>query len=365
MIKGKANVVIDGSWGSTGKGKLCGYLALRHDINLVTCNYMSNAGHTFVRGAEKFVTCQLPTGIVNRDALIVLNAGSAITLTRLFREIEELDRYNIGKRLFIHPHASVITEEDRKYEAEVLKRISSTMKGCGGSRSRKVMRTGLLAKDVPELNSFITDTDLLTQMSLERGETVLVESAQGFDLSLNFGHKYPYVTSRDVTTSSVLCEAGVPLSYLGSVYGCLRTFPIRVGNIVEDGEQVGYSGPFYDDQEELTWDEISSMCGEQVEEKTTVTGKVRRVFSFSKTQLIKFARVCEPTHLFLNFANYISSGVKGKRSLQEMDFIDRSTLSSWVCRNIIDPISTLKNNHAKLTHVGTGADDKDMIEIDS
>lgn len=363
MIEGKANVIIDGQWGSTGKGKLAGYLALNHDIALATCDFMSNAGHTFVYDdGVKFVTCQLPTAVVNPYCIMAINAGASITVDRLLQEVEE---HSCHDRLLIHPHACIITEEDRKHEGEVLKRISSTLKGCGGSISRKVMRVAKLAKDEPKLARWISDTTEVTRMELEAGKTVLVEGAQGFDLSLNHGYRYPYVTSRDVTTMSILNNAGISIPNLGDVYGTLRTYPIRVGDMYENGKKIGTSGGFYSDQREVGWEDVKQYSGanKDLVETTTVTGKVRRVFTFSYGQYFRFVDVCAPTKLFINFINHINSADEGVRTFDELSEMSKAWLNTLQHQSDKKYDNLRSISPPKITHIGTGAKNSDMIKI--
>lgn len=363
MQAGKANVIIDGQWGSTGKGKLAGYLALNHDIALAMCDFMSNAGHTFVDdNGDKFVTCQLPTAVVNEDVMLTINAGASITIKRLLDEIEE---HNAQGRILIHPHACIITEEDKKHEAEVLKRISSTLKGCGGSLSRKVMRVAKLAKDAPELKEWISDTSIIARSMLKAGKTVIIEGAQGFDLSLNHGHSYPYVTSRDVTTMSILNNAAIPVPFLGDVYGTLRTYPIRVGDMYENNKKIGTSGPYYPDQREVGWDDVKQNSGADYNlvEKTTVTGKVRRVFTFSMAQYLRFVDTCAPTRLFVNFINHLNSKDKGVRTFDELSNLSKAWLKE-IRDTTENKYSGLRDLHPpKITHIGTGEKNSDMIVI--
>jgi len=363
MIKGKANIVLDGQWGSTGKGKLIGYLALAHDVSLATCDFMSNAGHTFVDDdGKKYVSCQVPTSFVNTDCELAINAGGAVTIDRLLKEIEEFD---VADRLTIHPHCAVITEEDRDHEAKVLARISSTLKGCGGSLSRKVMRVAKLAKDEPKLKQWIGDTTALTQKHLSIGGTVLVEGAQGFDLSLNHGHEYPFVTSRDVTTMSILNNACIPPLWLGDVYGCLRTYPIRVGNMFDgEGNQIGHSGPWYDDHEEIDWDKLKATSGSDIDltERTTVTNKVRRLFTFSHYQVRKFIRACAPTKLFVNFVNHLCAADVGKTELDDLSVETRIWLNELQETVGDEWISDVKYK-PEISHLGTGAKNGDMVVL--
>lgn len=368
MIHGKANVVVDGQWGSTGKGKLCGYLALRHDIAAVICDFMSNAGHTFVSSRHgKIVTCQLPTGIVNEDAIILINGGAAITVDKLLQEIEENDKLGISTRLFIHPHATIITQEDRDAEALAVGKISSTLKGCGGALSRKVMRVAKLAKDEPRLKQWVADTTIMTHVTLQSGGTVLVEGAQGFDLSLTHGHSYPYVTSRNVTPMSIMDNAAIPFPYLGDVYGCLRTYPIRVGNTYDaDGNMSGYSGPYYSDQQEITWENLEerSGCEGSLIERTTVTKKIRRVFTFSNHQLWRFLDTCAPTKLFVNFINHIDAKSFGCRTVDELTQKTHDWLNELELAIVSHTSNKIHTTRPGITHIGTGADDEHMISIE-
>jgi len=367
MRKGKVNIVMDGQWGSTGKGKLAGYLALRNDIAAVSCDFMPNAGHTFLSKEHgKVVTSALPTALVNRDAMLLLNAGAAIDLDKLQSEMDRFADYRVAERLMIHPHAVVITQEDKDEEARVLGRISSTLKGCGGATSRKIMRVATVAKDVPELARFIGDTSMTMQTLLRAGATVLIEGAQGFDLSLNHGNAYPYVTSRDVTTMSILNNAGVPPHYLGEVYGCIRTRPIRVGNTYnEAGEMTGWSGPFYDDHEELTWDMVREMSGSPVDvaERTTVTQKIRRVFGFSHKQIERFVSFCAPTKIFVNFINHIDSGDFGATNVSMLSSDSLQFLSNLqdFLRVKFDGVTSVPT--PSISHIGTGPDDEQMVEV--
>jgi adenylosuccinate synthase len=127
---------------------------------------------------------------------------------------------------------------------------------------------------------------------------------------------------------------GISPKFLGDVYLVLRPYPIRVGNVIEDGVQQGYSGGGYDDQVEIDWEEIARKSGMPLEyatilrekEKTTVTKRVRRVFSFSKRQLREAVMVNGATKLALNFANYIdwacfASSSRDKLTTKILDFI--------------------------------------------
>ena len=359
MKEGKVNVLLDGQWGSTGKGKLAGYLALKHDLNVIACDFQTNAGHTFRDGSFEAIVHQIPSGFVNKDAILAVTPGASITLDYLFREIEMFQDYDIANRLVIHPNAMVITEEHAAEEGRSTKFIASTMKGCGAALAAKTMRKAKLAKDEPKLDKFIGDTSSLIIGCIKAGGTVLAEGAQGFDLSINHGTAYPFVTSRDVTTCSILNNCGVPPTYVGDVYGSLRTFPIRVGNVIENGVTAGYSGPWHAGQKELTWKELELLSGSEksLSELTTVTKRVRRVFTWSPVQFRRFLDMCGPTHLFVNFINHINASDYGKRLYSDLSVESKD----WL-RNRGKELESFGHPETRVTHIGTGPDNADMVE---
>lgn len=371
MQVGKLNLVMDGQWGSTGKGKLCYYLALKHDVRVAVCDFQTNAGHTIVTDSgEKFVFQQLPVSALKKDVLCLINPGATITVQKLLDEIEMVGAQD---RLVIHPNACIVTDKCREMEAEMLKRIASTLKGVGAALGMKAMRhpDTVLAKDVPELSRWVGNTTDILLNSLASKKMVLGEGAQGFDLSINHGYDYPFVTSRDITPAAFLSNAGVPVRLLGRVYGCLRAYPIRVGNHVENGVTVGSSGPYYDDQREITWEELATMSGskENLEERTTVTKKVRRVFTFSMKQIERFIKICAPDSIFLNFINHLDVSCSGL------------TTPVGMPHSVVEFISNLNHHMAMKTFeiqghgewvrppqvefLGTGPMNSQMIELGS
>lgn len=355
LRKGKANVIIDGQWGSTGKGKLVGYIAKRSEIAVATCDFQTNAGHTWVSDAgEKYVVQQVPTSFLNDKCILCINPGATINTSKL---LEEIERYNISTRLYIHPHAAIIEPEDTLRENDTVRHIASTMKGCGSALSRKIQRIkGVrLAKDIPELEEFIANTSEIVQRTLLIGGTVLVETAQGFDLSLNHGWEYPYTTSRDVTVASALSNAGIPVQKVGNIWGSLRTYPIRVGN-VEGGE----SGPYYPDQSELTWPLITEWSGskEKIEEITTVTKRIRRVFTWSDQQFNRFLNYNCPTHIFLNFINYLDMKLQSVRTTQSLS----NKALTFV--RLLNDYLLRETTAGRVALLGTGSRDSDMIEME-
>src|SRR5207249_4681625 len=110
-----------------------------------------------------------------------------------------------------------------------------------------------------------------------------IESAQGLELSVGVGSHYPYTTSRDITPMQVLADTLVHPRHLCTIIATMRTFPIRVGDqYTKKGKKVGTSGPVYPDQREIAFRDVGVP-----DERITVTGKVRRIFTWSNLNLKK------------------------------------------------------------------------------
>jgi len=307
--KGKASFIVGGQWGSEAKGAAAGWLAetlVREKVplSIVTTNAGAQAGHTSYFNGKKRVVFHLPTvPLIMRDMgekmpLIYLNAGAVIDPDVLRMEIEQEKLTH--NDLFIHPMAAVITNEHREAEGRAdssQTKTASTRKGVGQALASKILRSATLAKDHPFLKAYVRRIDLNDRMA--QGSSVLVEVPQGVSLSINHSKFYPHTTSRDCTPMAAMSDAGIHPDFYGHTMVVLRTFPIRVGNIVEGGVEVGQSGGHYPDQREVSWAELGVEA-----EITTVTKRIRRVFTYSAKQVLDTFRVTRPHTIFLAFCNY-------------------------------------------------------------
>ena len=342
MIKtGKVNFLIDGQWGSTGKGKLAGYLYSKYpELSIAISDNMPNAGHTFTRDGKNFIFKALPTGVLF-DNVTSLIGPQAVIGEEQFQYEMEMVKNEIGHypKVMIHPMACIVTASDKEEESGIVNKMASTGQGSCAATTKKMWRKGEanLAKHSKIFYPYITDTHEYLQFMLKnRNSTALSEGSQGFDLSMNCGHSYPHVTSRDCLIGRMMDNAGCSVKSVGSIIACLRTLPIRVGSTENT------SGPYYDDQDELNWETVSKMCGHDVEEKTTVTQRVRRVFTLSETQTRKFCEYVQPDYAFLNFVNYYKNADERTKAIQHVAGI-------------------LEDNGCDLTLLGTGAELNDMV----
>jgi adenylosuccinate synthase len=337
---GKVNFLIDGQWGSTGKGKLAGYLYSKGNIDIGISDNMPNAGHTFTKGGKDFILKALPTSCLF-DGMTSLIGPQAVLGEEQFQYEMEMIKNELGHypQVFIHPLACIVTGGDKVNEQLIVNQMASTGQGSCSATTKKMWRKGEanLARDSKFLESYVADTHEILHDALSQGKTALSEGSQGFDLSLNWGCAYPHVTSRDCLIGRMMDNAGCSVKDVGDIIASLRSFPIRVGSTENT------SGPYYDDQQELDWAYISEKCGYPVEEKTTVTQRVRRVFTFSETQTRKFCQFVRPDYAFLNFVNYYQD------HNERADFIT-------------DVASLLNEYGCDLRLLGTGADLNDMVE---
>lgn len=299
MHKGKVDVVVDLQYGSTGKGLLCGHLAATGRYDMVINANLPNAGHTTVTSTgRKWMHKAMPNG-VEVARWIMMGPGSAFDPHRLVEELAGVADLLVGKDFCIHEAAVIVTAEHKATEQATLSRVSSTMQGSGEAVCAKIRRQpNTIVRDNMELMEelglaqyVVTHREYL--QNIMDADKILIEGAQGYSLGHNSGF-YPYCTSRDCTATRFLADCCVPAGWLGKVYGVARLHPIRVGNTAD-----GYSGDIYEDQSELTWEQLG------VEpELTTVTKRVRRVFTFSMEQFQEavIANGCD--EVLLNFANY-------------------------------------------------------------
>lgn len=366
MQTGKFNIVVDGQHGSTGKGLINSFLAWRDRPEVVSCTNMSNAGHTAILPDDTtFIAKALPSSAIlnvldDYNPEVVVGAGAAFTIDQLLKELKECGNPNFT----VHPRAGVITQEHKERESELkggTKHIASTMQGCGAFLADKIMRgpdvklagdyedlaffsPGFLADRISSTSKYLPD---LLMKFLTSGKTILHEGSQGFGLDINHGNQYPNCTSRQCTALQSVADMGLPHQVIGDIYMVIRPYPIRVGNVVENGKTVGYSGDPYSDSKEITWDEVAKRCGAPPEvtkgELTTVTKRLRRVFEWSDIQFRQAAMVNGATKIALNFANYVDWSCFGKNDWDDLG----TKVHDWIKR--------LEDTHQiEVSLVGTG-----------
>jgi adenylosuccinate synthase len=287
-MSGKLIVVAGGQLGSEGKGSVADQLSQR-EAHLVAVRVAGpNAGHTVVGkcppGCKPDETnhvvmtnldgVAIPDGtahlwklrsvpvaaVSNRNAHLVIAAGSEVDLAVLDAEKDALDRagYDVSSRLSVDRSATLLKPHHifDEQQSDLVKRLGSTAKGIGAARADRVWRKAEL---------FGGDFDSAPWMygQLRQGYSVLIEGTQGYGLGTHAG-MYPQCTSSDCRAIDFLAMAGLSPWHDSvdqlQVWLAARVRPIRVA---------GNSGPL---KGETTWEELGLP-----EERTTVTNKVRRV----------------------------------------------------------------------------------------
>ena len=290
-----AHFVVDGQFGSTGKGLISA--ALGHEFgdrpNVVTNNAGPNSGHThYDRSGNPVILKQMPSFSAAAEeywspgsgSITYLNAGTIINPERLRKDVDQT-----GIKPIVHPHAALIAPESFEEDEQTVRSVASTGQGVGPALASKVSRRReAVVEFLPTSHHWWVDS-----LSFTSFDRIMVEVSQGYSLGLNSGF-YPYCTSRECSVQQAMSDARIPVSMFRGCILSVRTYPIRVGNTE------GSSGPCYDDQHEISWDDIG------VEpEYTTVTGRMRRVFTWSNRQFAEAVRHNDADIVFINFMNYL------------------------------------------------------------
>lgn len=333
-----AVAVIGSQWGDEGKGKITDFLSKDAGVT-VRANGGNNAGHTIDIKGKEFKMRLIPSGIFAASKAAVIGNGVVINPEVMFNELANLEKSGIDiSKLKISNRAHLIMPYDIKqdiYEEEAKgdKKIGTTKNGIGPTYMDKVSRIGirvcdLLEKDTfadklkanltmknkiftevfgkPALNfddifakyyaygqkmkPYVTDTSVLVNEALDKGEKVLFEGAQGSMLDIDEG-TYPYVTSSNTITGGIASGIGMGANRLNTVIGVCKAYTTRVGE-----------GPF---PTELT-DETGNRIRETAHEYGTVTGRPRRVGWFDSVALRHAKRINGINGLSLNLLDVFS-----------------------------------------------------------
>jgi hypothetical protein len=428
---GKLNIgPIDATHGSSGKSKVSDYIASKEHLDFAISHNSQNASHISVfdepvNGFMQYKFNFLPSAVARPGVKVVIGSDAVIDTKKALEEIH--DWKLTTENLFIHPLVTIIEDKDVQWEMENLAHMGSTMTGGGAAKAHKILRIKeVFAKDHPELSKYVTNTHELVNGWLKEGKTGLLETAQGYDLSQDtiwtgldgkVKHMYPYNTSRNINAASFMGFSFVPPKFAGNTILNIRSYPIRVGDAstvkgdivvkMADGSEkgvyleelkkqlgadaylshfspdidtikkvypdalgvvkLGSSGPVYDDQTELTWEEVQKRAGSPVslEEKTSLTKRIRRVFDRSALQIRNSTMACQPNVISINFVNYIDhkiTGVSGKMNLGDLkaQYPKVAEYVEWVEKT---QYWAGTEYAGKVMLLGTGAKRSEIIEL--
>lgn len=296
---GNISVVVDTLWGDSGKGKIVDLLAPKADV-VVRYAGGSNAGHTIKNDQGTFKLHLVPSGILHKKTLNIIESGVVVNPTALVAEIRELRKAGVSitkHNLRISRRAHLVMPwhilRDQLKDAKSGKsKIGTTGRGIGPTYADRTAREGfrmkdLYARDFSEryaaelrrqnkliqllggssiplqqsrreilrarafLKEFVDDTFPIVQMYLKEKKTVLGEGAQGALLDIALGG-FPYVTSSNTGVAGFSLVTGIQDHHITNVIGVTKAYSTRVGGgpmptelFDADGEKIREVGGEY------------------------------------------------------------------------------------------------------------------------
>jgi adenylosuccinate synthase len=223
------NIVVGGFFGDEGKGKIVAYLVKMDNVRLAARGGVGpNAGHTFNLNGQTFKVRMLPSAAFNSNTNLAIGAGVLVDPIILLKEISTFHAHD---RTFVDPHCGIIKEEHIRQDNNMSflkERIGTTGTGTGPANSDRALRKLTLAMDCLEIKNYLSDVSCMIHSDLDKKNNVLLEGTQGTYLSLYHGG-YPYVTSKDVTASSVCADVGIGPKYIDDVIVVFKSYITRVG----------------------------------------------------------------------------------------------------------------------------------------
>ncbi|MDO4558202.1 MAG: adenylosuccinate synthase [Planctomycetia bacterium] len=306
--------VIGLQWGDEAKGKIVDVLTQENRM-VVRYQGGANAGHTVVRGGEKFKLSLLPSGIFHENVHCVIAGGVVLDPISILAEIGSVTARNVyigARNLSISDRAHVIfpwhVAEDHltNIRCSSGEAIGTTGRGIGpcyrdkagrsfairlgdmfrsdfaekvrfivkarqpvldalaGEGERVVLDADAIIEEysacASKLKPMVTDTTALLLDAVDADQSVLFEGAQGSLLDIDHG-TFPYVTSSNSSGVGVPASAGIPPRFIRRIVGIAKAYTTRVGG-----------GPFPTEQENA----IGQLIRDRGHEYGTVTKRPRR-----------------------------------------------------------------------------------------
>jgi adenylosuccinate synthase len=334
-----ATIIVGAQWGDEGKGKATDLLADTTDL-VVRYQGGNNAGHTVIVGEDVFKLHLIPSGILYPHVTPVIADGVVVDPKVLIEELEGLEARGLApfQRVKVSGNAHLIMPYHRELDMLIERRLGkaklgTTKRGIGPAYADKAARVGLRFQDLfdekilrqkldavlvhkneqlskiynrlpmsaeeiageylvhaERLRPMLADTTDLIHTSLEAGQHIILEGAQGTLLDLDHG-TYPFVTSSNPVAGGALTGAGVGPRHIDRVIGITKAYVTRVG-----------AGPFPTELFDETGERMTDVGGEY----GTTTGRRRRVGWFDAV-LARYAnRVNGLTDIFLTKLDVLS-----------------------------------------------------------
>jgi len=301
-------VVVGTQWGDEGKGKIVHLLSEKADY-IIRYQGGNNAGHTVVFNGQEFILHLVPAGILEPGKKCIIGSGVVVDPQALVEEIRFLEGkgIRIKGRLFVSDACHIILPYHRWLDhlrevEEGERKIGTTRKGIGPAYADKVARVGIRMADflslrifeellernlrekapllkkvcslselrreilekrkkqLPIIEGLVLDSAIMINRIVSQGKNVILESAQGTLLDVDYG-SYPYVTSSNPVAGGACVGIGIGPTQIDRVLGVVKAYTTRVGE-----------GPF---PTELT-NRIGELLQERGKEFGATTGRPRR-----------------------------------------------------------------------------------------
>jgi adenylosuccinate synthase len=353
-------IVVGGHFGDEGKGKVISYLAVKDKPDIIArAGVGPNAGHTVFKDGREYGLRMIPCGFINENSRLLIGAGVLIDPERFLSEVETT---GTGGRIALDKRCAVI--EKKHKEADVgdeflKKKVGTTGSGCGPANVERAHRTVKLAKDIPELREYLTDVPLEVNSAIDKGENILLESSQGFWLSLFYG-TYPYVTSKDTSAGMAAVDIGIGPTKVDEVMVIYKAYTTRVGegplNTLITKENIG-EYPLWQEilseaKEKGLGGSVNDILAHYLGEKGTVTQRQRRIGGFD-FELARYSAM-------VNGATQISITCLDKIFPECHRIRDYDDLSE----RAIDYLKVIeKEIGVKATLISTGPEPEDVVDL--
>jgi adenylosuccinate synthase len=327
------SIVCGGQWGDEGKGKVISYLALKDKPSIVArAGVGTNAGHTIQFEGKEYKLRMIPSGFINPDSRLLIGPGVLVDPKVLFKEMKETNSI-----CGVDYQSGIIEEKHKEIDstnAHLKGKIGTTGSGTGPANQDRAMRMLKVARDIPELEPYLTDVSIEINDALDDGKAVQAEGSQAILLSLFHG-SYPYVTSKDTSAAAICSDIGVGPTRVDEVIVVLKAYVTRVGT----GELPG----------ELPLEEIKKRGWV---EYGAVTGRPRRASPFNYDIAKKAVRLNGASQIALTKLDIIHPEISKSNSIDQI---------KGEVAEFIDSIE--ESTKTKVSIIGTGPSAEDIIDL--
>lgn len=298
-----AYIIVGAQWGDEGKGLISAYISAREKAAMVCRSGVGpNAEHgIFLAEDGPYLKVnQLPLGwMLNPESQIRIGSGVTVNPGLL---LQEMDRFGLRERVKVDYRCPIITQDhiEAERKSKGMQKIGSTFSGSGFCRADFILRKAQQARDIPELEPFLTDIGKdINQAASD--EIVIVESSQGTYLSLAVSPDYPNVTSDNTTAMAAADDALLNWKKINEVILAVKSMPTREG--------AGSLGT-----EELKEED---MIAKGVVEYSSIGGAVRRKGLGINWELLAYAaEINGATQIALTFCEHYDPKVRNVTKIE-------------------------------------------------